>query len=192
MADHGGETLADRDITEHEWAMQYVDSSKKVVLIMSRNKGQGQLAKDRPFGYGRILRLDYEDPDSEILVLIIEWSKGVCKMWVCEDLLVKDSCGPESFRLAIDQSNNLITTLRPYIQGHVSLKEHLPFLIKATPKKLHVHSRTTKKKVTKLFKLASSSSTDDEETRTTLGAELSSGVLSSEQNKIRREIIKKS
>ena len=39
---------------------------------MSRNKGQGQLAKDRPFGYGRILRLDYEDPDSETLVVLVD------------------------------------------------------------------------------------------------------------------------
>ena len=44
-------------------------------------------------------------------------------MFVCEYLLVKDSCDPESFRLAIEQFDNLITTLQPYIQGHVILKE---------------------------------------------------------------------
>ena len=98
---------------------------------------------------------------------------------MCEDLLVKDSCGPESFRLAIEQSNNLITTLRPYIQGHVSLKECLPSPIKAAPKKVHVHSRPSKKKVSKLFESKSSSSMDEEDVRTTPGAELSSGVLSS-------------
>ena len=75
--------------------MHSVDSNKKVVLLTSRNKGQGQLAKDRPFNYDWILRLDYEDPDSENLLLLVECSKGVRKMWVCEDLLVKDSCGPE-------------------------------------------------------------------------------------------------
>ena len=112
-------------------------------------------------------------------------------MWVCEDLLVKDSCGPESFRLAIEQSNNLITTLRPYIQGHVSLKECLPSLIKVAPKKVHVHSRPSKKKVTKLSESESSSSTDDEEARKTPGVELPSGVLYFDQNKIRREIKQK-
>ena len=35
----------------------------------------------------------------------------------------------------------------------------------------------------------SSSSTEDEETRVTPGAELESGVLSSKQNKIRRELM---
>ena len=71
--------------------MQYVDSNKKVVLLTTRDKGRGQLTKDRPFSYDRILRLDYEDPNSENLVLLVECSKGVPKMWMCEDLLVKDS-----------------------------------------------------------------------------------------------------
>ena len=46
-------------------------------------------------------------------------------------------------------------------------------------------------KVTKLSESDSSSSTDDEEARTTPGAELSFGVLSSDQNKIRRKIMQK-
>ena len=55
----GGETLLDRDITDYGWAMHYIDSNKRVVLVMARNKGHGQLAKERPFSYGRLLRLDY-------------------------------------------------------------------------------------------------------------------------------------
>ena len=42
----GGESLADKDISEYEWAMQYVDSNKKVVLLTSHNKGRGKLNKD--------------------------------------------------------------------------------------------------------------------------------------------------
>ena len=42
-----------------------------------------------------------------------------------------------------------------------------------------------------MFESESLSSIDDEETRATLGAELASRVLSSEQNKIRREIMYK-
>ena len=172
--------------------MQYVDSNKKVVLLITRNKGRGQLTKDRPFSYGRILRLDYEDPDFENLVLLVECSKGVRKMWVSEDLLVKDSCGPKSFQQEIAITNNLITSLRPYIQGHVSLKDRLPSPKKVATKR-NVHSRPTKKKKRKLSdsESESSSSTDDEETRTTPGAELAYGVLSSDQNKIGREIMQK-
>ena len=29
----GGETLLDRDITDYEWAMQYIYSNKRVVLV---------------------------------------------------------------------------------------------------------------------------------------------------------------
>ena len=79
-------------------------------------------------------------------------------MWVCEDLLLKDSGRPESLRLEIVLSNKLITTLRPYIQGHVSLKERSPSPKKAAPKKVSVHLRSTKKKKTKLSKSKSKSS----------------------------------
>ena len=102
-------------ISINKWAMQYVDSNKKGVLLTTRNKGRGQRTKDIPFSYGRILRLDYEDPDSKNLILLVECSKGVRKMWVSENVLVKDSCGPESFKLEIVFTNNLITTLRTYI-----------------------------------------------------------------------------
>ena len=44
----GGDDLPDRDITDREWALQYVDSNKKVVLLTARTKGVGQLAKERP------------------------------------------------------------------------------------------------------------------------------------------------
>ena len=114
-------------------------------------------------------------------------------MWVSENLLVKDSCGSESFRLEIVFTNNLITTLRPYIQGHVSLKERSPSPKKLAPKKVSVHSQPTKRKKTKLSELESesSSSTDDKEARTTPGPQLLFGVLSSDQSKIRKEIMQK-
>ena len=51
-------------MTKYEWAMQYVDSNKKVMHLTTRNKGHGQLHKERLLVYGCILRLDYEDPES--------------------------------------------------------------------------------------------------------------------------------
>ena len=76
----------------------------------------------------------------------------------------------------------MITTLTSYIHGHVTLTEGSPSLIKVAPKRVATHSRPAigKKKVTKMYESESSSSTDDEEARTTLGAELTFGVLSSE------------
>ena len=103
--------------------VQLANSNKNVVLLISRDKGHVQLANDQPFSYDHILQLDYEDHDSQNLILLVDCLKGVQKMYLSKDFLLKDSCGPKSFRLAIEQSNNLITTLRPYIQGHVSLKD---------------------------------------------------------------------
>ena len=53
-----------------------------------------------------------------------------------EDRLVKESCGPESFKVAIETSKNLITTLRLYIQGHMTLREPSPSPVKVAPRKV--------------------------------------------------------
>ena len=62
---------------------------------------------------------------------------------------------------------------------------------KVSPRRPAPHSRPPKKKVTKMSELESSSSTHDENNRTTPRAELSSGILSTEQNKIRKGIIQR-
>ena len=113
-------------------------------------------------------------------------------MWVSEDYLVKDSCGPELFRQEVAFTNNLITSLQPYIQGHVSFQERSPSPKKVATKK-RAQSKPQKKKKSKLLESESesSSSTDDEETRTTPGAKLAPGLLSSDQKNIRREIMQK-
>ena len=130
LAATGGEDLPDRDLTDKEWCMQYVDSKKKVVLYTTKKKGEGQLENETAFMYGCILRFDYEDLDSANILVMIECSKGVRKVYLSEDRLVKESCGPESFKKDLQSSQNLIVTLRPYIQGHVTLREPFPSLVK--------------------------------------------------------------
>ena len=191
IASVGGEDLPDRDLIDNEWAMQYVDLKKKVLLLTVKKKGEGQLNKERPFSYGRMLCFDYKDLDSLNLIILVDCSKGVQKMFLFEDQLVKDSSDPESFKVAIKTSKNLITTLGPYIQGHITLRDVSPSPMKAPQKVSKMWSRPAKKKVSKMSESESSSSTDDEETRATPGAELASGVLSSKQNKIQREIMQK-
>ena len=191
VAATGGEDLPDRDLTDKEWCMQYVDSKKKVVLYTAKKKGEGQLGKETPFMYGRILRFDYEDADSANILVMIECSKGVRKVFLSEDLLVKESCGPEVFKKALDNSQNLIVTLRPYIQGHVTLRDEEPSHLKATKKVSKVQSRPAKKKTTKMSDTDSTSENEEEDNKGTPGAELASGVLSSEQNKIRRELMQR-
>ena len=71
-------------------------------------------------------------------------------MFMFENWLVKDSCDPESFKDDIESANNLIITLRPYIQGHVSLSEASPSPPKVAPRIPTPQSRPPKKKMTKI------------------------------------------
>ena len=84
--------------------------------------------------YGRILHFDYEDMDSENMHVMIDCSRGVRKVLLSEDRLVKESCGHGSFRKYLESSQNLIVTFRPYIQGHVTLREPSPSPVKAPQK----------------------------------------------------------
>ena len=68
----------------------------------------------------------------------------------------------------------------------MSLKEASPSLVKVAPKKLATLLRFAKKKVVKMSESESLSSIDDEDARTTPRVELASGVLSSNQKKLRR------
>ena len=88
-------------------------------------------------------------------------------MFLSKDRLVKDSYGPESFKITIETSQNLITTLRPYIQGHITLRDVSPTSVKAPQKGSKRQSRPAKKKMAKMLESDSSSSTDDEDARTT-------------------------
>ena len=103
--------------------------------MITRNKGHGQFTKEHPFCYGRVLQLDNEDLKSLNLILLVDSSKGVRKTYVSEDRVIKDSCGLESFKVTIEGSNNFITTLRPYIQVHVTLREASPSPMKIALKK---------------------------------------------------------
>ena len=69
VAVEGGETLPDKHMIDYECTMQSINPNKKVVLI-AQNKGHDQLAKDCPFSYGRLLCLDYGDPDSNNLIIL--------------------------------------------------------------------------------------------------------------------------
>ena len=123
------------------------------------------------------------------ILVMIDCSRGVRKVYLSKDRLVKTSCGLESFGKYLEVSQNLIVTLRLYIQGHVTLKKPSPTPVKAPKKTSKVQSRPAKKRPTKMSDSDSSSSMEDYATRATPGAELASSVLPSEQNKIRRELM---
>ena len=153
--------------------MQYVDTKKKVVLYTAKKKGDG-LERDTTFMYGHVLRLDYEDSNSVNLLAMIDCSKGVRKVFLSEDRLVKKSCGPETFKIDLENSLNLIVSLRPYIQGHKSLRDGSPSPAKVPKKVSKVQSRPAKRNISQMSDSDSSSSAEDEETRATPSVELAS------------------
>ena len=112
-------------------------------------------------------------------------------MYVSKYQLVKESCGPKSIKFAIETIENLITTLRPYIQGHVNLREASLSPQKPASNKVANQSRPARKKVAKMLESEDSSSIDEEDNRSIPWAELASRVLSFDQNKIRKEIMQK-
>ena len=71
-------------------------------------------------------------------------------MNLSEEKLVKKSYGHESFKVDLESSQNLILTLRPYIQGHISLRDASPSPVKAPKKASKVQSRPRKRKITKM------------------------------------------
>ena len=113
-------------------------------------------------------------------------------MYVSEYRLVKESCGPESFKFAIETIDNLITILRPYIQGHVNLREASPSQQKSAPKKTVNQSRSARKKVTNMSELENSNSTDEEDNRSTPGAEVASGFYHLIKIKLEGKLCKRS
>ena len=84
---------------------------------------------------------------------MIDFSKRVRKVYLSENRLVKKSCGPESFKLDLESSQNLIVTLRPYIQGHITLRDASSSPAKAPAKASKVQSRLAKNEDDKNFRL---------------------------------------
>ena len=90
--------------------------------------------------------------------------------------------------VCVRQREHLIVTFKPYIQGHISLKDASPSPVKAPKKVSKVQSRPGKRNISKMSDSDSSSSAKDE---VTTGAKLESGVLSSEKNYIRTELMQR-
>ena len=92
------------------------------MLYTAKKKGDSQLEKEPSFMYGRILHFDYEDMDSESILVMIDCARGVRKVFLSEDRLVKESCGPESFRKDLESSQNLwLTTIGLLENSHMSI-----------------------------------------------------------------------
>ena len=80
-------------------------------LIFSKTEGKGKLELGKTFTYGKIRNLEYEDSDSNTLVLDVESSGGNRRVRVDEGNLVADCFHPKILRKDLQTKNNLIVAL---------------------------------------------------------------------------------
>ena len=128
------------------------------------------------------------------LILDVQSTAGKRRVMVDETNLVVDCCTPKVLRKDIQTKNNLIVALRPYLSGELMVAQA------ETPKKKSQKSNPENKKYQKISKPDEEEEEDhheiiefveeEEEEEQELevvapGGHLSSGVLTSEQNRIR-------
>ena len=175
-----------------EWSLTYIEEDGVLLLIFATSEGKGKLELGKTFPYGKVRNLEYEDSDSSIIFLEVESSGGIRRVQVDEGNLVPDVCHPKSLRKDMQTKNNLIVALRPYVTGEMMSTE-----AETPPKK----SRKTKPEHKKYQKRQISNDEDldvlefeeeeDDEQQLEIvppGGQISSGVLTSEQNRIRENI----
>ena len=201
-----------KDMTTFEWAIHYHESARKLLLLLGKITGQGVLERGHVFTYGKIARVDYEDDDSTDLRVKVDTSKGERNIKLSEYMLVYSACEPIELQKVLTEGENIIVTLQPFIAGDVSFadseeassedreeenvakRQPMPVPQRKPVKK---QKQRVQKKPIKKAQREESSASDSEDGEpmsntelVTPGGELSSGVVASEQNAIRRQIIK--
>jgi hypothetical protein len=199
-----------KDMTPFEWSLRYQEQASRLILLLGKVTGDGVIKSGHVFSYGKVLRVDYEDDTSPNLMMKVETSKGERNIVLSEERLVLASCEPSELGGMLSKSKNFIATLQPFISGQAAFEEYYNNdddkglgsqspLVESSPLKIPKKSRTQKvqnKPKKKQQKEESSSTSDESENNilatevVTPGGELSSGIIASEQNTIRRQIMK--
>ena len=207
-----GSSKQEKDMRDFEWTLHYDESGRKLLLVLGKAPGQGVISAGRLITYGKVRRVDYEDQDSNSLLIHVETSKGEQVLTLSEDKLVRGACEPIELQRIIQEAKNLVVTLRPFITGEEAFEDSedvssqdvgvqarasqrpvpFPQRKRSSKQKQRVQKKPIKK--TQREETSSSSSGDSDEVPgqelVTPGGELSSGIVPSEQNAIRRQIIK--
>ena len=182
-----------KDYPELEWCLSYVEEDGVLLLITAKSDGEGKLQLGKTFNYGHVTKLEYEDIDSTSILIDVSSSVGNRRLRLDEGNLVPESCNPKALRKDLQTKNNLLVALRPYVTGEMMTGEA------ETPPKKSRKTNPVQKKYTKRPRpeeeeeeiLEFVEEEDDQQVDVVApGGQLSSGVLTSEQNKIRENIVK--
>ena len=167
-----------------------------ILLIFAKSEGKGKLEKGKMFTYGRLRNVDYEDSESSNLLLDVQSTVGKQQVVVDKNNLVTDCCTPNVLRKDIQMKNNLIVALRSYVIGELIVAQA------ETPQKKSRKSNLKNKKYQKrqkpneeeeheIIKFVEEKEEEEQELEVIApGGYLSSGVISSKQNRIRENIAK--
>ena len=208
----GSSSKAIKDMTDVEWALNYNESERILVVLVGKNSGRGVMETGRVFPYGKALRVDYLDEDSNNIQVHVETSKGERFIMLSEDWLVLRSCKPVELQKILKEADNIIVALRPFITGEAAFEDSEDIFsqdndvetgVRRSPVPVPQRKRTARprqrvqnKPIKKSRRDESTSAESDDsdgvldKELVTPGGELSSGIVASEQNTIRRQIIK--
>ena len=159
-----------------ECSLAYSEENGVLLLIFAKSDGKGKLEQGKMFTYGRMRNVDYEDSESNNLILDVQSIAGKRRV------LRKD----------IQTKKNLIVALCPYLSGELMVAQA------ETPKKKSRKSIPENKKYKKRSKPDEEEEEEEEHNEiiefveeeeeeeqelevVALGGHLSSGVLTSEQ-----------
>ena len=71
------------------------------------------------FSYGKMLKVDYKDKNSQAYIVQVETSKGRRDLLLFKNMLVIDSCQLVQLWHVLKENENIIIALQPFIASHV-------------------------------------------------------------------------
>jgi hypothetical protein len=83
-----------KDMTQFEWSLSYQETTSRLILILGKVMGDGDIKSGHVFSYGRVLRVDYKDDNSPNLIMKLETSKSERNISLSEGNLILTSCEP--------------------------------------------------------------------------------------------------
>ena len=177
-----------------EWTLIYTEEEGDLLLILAKSEGEGKLQVGKTFTYGYVRNIEYEDNDSSNLFFDVDSSVGVRRVKIDEHNFRTDSYHPKALKKDVQTKNNLIVALRPYIKGELMVTQATTPPKSAKKSKLE-HKKYKKRQQPEEDEPEVLEFVEDEEEEAELevippGGHISSGILTSEQNRIRENIVK--
>ena len=99
-------------MSSFEWAMKYNETNRRVILYLGKTTGTGVVSEGHMFSYGRMVKVDYQDEDSQAYIVQVDTSKGRCDLLLSENMLVIGSCQHVELRYVLKEHDNIIMELR--------------------------------------------------------------------------------